>query len=240
MNSPHPLVLILAALWFSTLAILIADPLWLSALMLLCLLFRGLLVGFEFKLWVRQILKFLPLIIFIILLQAYLSDPQSSGGHSHLFVISRSGVQTGLAVSLRLLIVFFSAQVLVRLNYEDFDLAFRALRLPEELCFMVFYVIHLIPLAAEKIRHSLRLLRLRGIAWNKLRWKAKLKLYQRISLTVIAGLLSGSDIQATALELRGFRSSGPRSRLHTRAFGISDAALVLVLAVVTHLIVITL
>lgn len=239
MSSQHPLVVILAALWFSSLAIFIPDPIWLAVLLLLCLLFRGWLVGFELKLWVRQIGKFIPLIALVIIFQIIFSDPGISLKGGHYLDLSGAGFRTGVNVTLRLLIVFFSAQVLLRLSYEDFDLAFRALRLPEELCFMVFYVVHLIPAATGQIKHNLRLLHLRGIDLNKLRWKAKLQLYQRISLTVIAGLFSGSDIQATALDLRGFRSSGPRSCLHTRGFGLSDLALTLVLAGVTSLIIIT-
>lgn len=239
MSGPHPLLVILAALWFSSLAIFLPDPLWLSVLLLLCLLFRGLLVGFELKLWARQLLKFVPLITVILFFQIIFTDPNVVLNGGHWLDLSGPGFRAGVNISLRLLIVFFSAQVLVRLSYEDFDLAFRALRLPEELCFMVFYVIHLIPAAAELIKRNLRLLRMRGIDLNKLRWQAKLQLNQRISLTVIAGLLSGSDIQATALDLRGFRSSGPRSQLYTRSYGLVDLALIVVLFGVTSLIIIT-
>lgn len=240
MKYPHPLILILSALWFSSLAIFISDTNWMSVILMLSLLFRGFLARFQIRLWFQEVLRFLPLIAIIIILQVLFHDPNTlRGAHHSGIYINPTGLQMGLTVSMRLLIVFFSAQVLLRLSYEDFDLAFRSLRLPEELCFMVFYTIHVIPSAANRVKHSLRILRLRGINLGKLKLKAKLMLYQRISLNVIAGLLSGSDIQATALELRGFRSSGPRSRLHTRRFSFSDAILLLALALVTCLIVIT-
>ncbi len=230
----HPLSLILSALWFSSLAIIIPDPRWLGVVFLLCLLFQGFVSGFKFKAWARQFLKLLPVLLAVIVIQVLL-DRNNFQPEGYRVDPAGAGLRTGLAVSLRLLIVIFSAQLLLRLDYEDFDLAFRSLRLPEELCFMVFYAIHVIPSATERVKHSLRLLRLRGVDLGKAPLKARLKLYQRISLNVIASLLSASDIQATALELRGFRSSGARSRLYTRAFSLSDLCLLLAAIAVTIL-----
>lgn len=236
MKGLHPLSLVLAALWFSSLAIIIPDPRWLGLIFLLCLLFHGLISGFRFRDWARQFLKLLPILLAVIVIQVLL-DRNNFRPEGYRIDPVGAGLRTGLAVSLRLLIVIFSAQLLLRLDYEDFDLAFRSLRLPEELCFMVFYAIHVIPSATERVKHSLRLLRLRGIDMGKVPLKARLKLYQRISLNVIASLLSSSDIQATALELRGFRSSGPRSRLYTRSFAFSDLCLWLGIAAATILLV---
>ncbi|MCB5246746.1 MAG: energy-coupling factor transporter transmembrane protein EcfT [Candidatus Cloacimonetes bacterium] len=229
MISLHPLSLILAALCFSSLAILVADPYWLAVIFLLCLLFRGFVSGFQLKLWAHQFIRVLPVLLAVVIIQILLNS-NNWQPEGYRIDLAGPGLITGLAISLRLLIVIFSAQLLLSLDYEDFDFAFRALRLPEELCFMVFYVIHVIPSAAGKVRHSLLLLRLRGIQLKKLPLPAKLKIFQRVSLNVIAGLLSGSGIQATALELRGFRSSGPRSVLNHRAFRGSDLLLLLALA----------
>lgn len=225
MKGLHPLALILLALWFSTAAIFVPQPLWLAVVLILSIFFRGLQAGFAWRLWARQFLLMLPLFLAILLIQAlFVKDGELLWGQGW-YAIHTLGLRGGLAFSLRLLILFFSAQILLKLEYEDFNLAFNAVRLPEELGFMVFYAIHVIPSAGAKINHARQILRLRGIEPRKLPLKASLRLYKQISLSVLADVLSRSAIQATALDLRGFRSSGPRTRLNQRGFALPDLLL---------------
>ncbi|MBW6514422.1 MAG: energy-coupling factor transporter transmembrane protein EcfT [Candidatus Syntrophosphaera sp.] len=222
MNRLHPLSLILLALWFSSAAIFVPQLAWLGAVLIISIIFRGLQAGFEWRLWARQFLLMLPLFLAILLIQAlFVKDGELLWGRSW-YAIHSGGLRIGLAFCLRLLILFFSAQILLKLEYEDFDLAFNTVRLPEELGFMVFYALHVIPASGERIRHALQILRLRGIDQAKQPLKTKLRLYKLISLSVLAEVLSRSAIQATALDLRGFRSSGPRSRLNQRGLTLPD------------------
>jgi energy-coupling factor transport system permease protein len=231
----HPLSLILAALWFSTAAIFVPGLGWLLAALGLSLLFRGWLAGFEWRLWWRQFVKLLPLFAAILVIQALFVKRGDLIWGRGWYSIHDVALATGAAFSLRLLILFFSAQLLLKLAYEDFDLAFHALRLPEELGFMVFYTIHVIPAAGEKFRKSLQLLRLRGLDPGKLPWKDKLSFYKHASLAVLGDILTRSGIQATALDLRGFRSSGPRSWLNHRKYAWPDLLLALAMALMTLL-----
>jgi energy-coupling factor transport system permease protein len=222
MNRLHPLSLVLLALWFSSAAILVPQLAWLGAVLILGLLFRGLQAGFTWRIWARQFVLMLPLFLAVLLIQTlFVKDGELLWGSSW-HAVHAGGLQGGLAFSLRLLILFFSAQILLKLDYEDFDLAFNAVRLPEEIGFMVFYALHVIPASGDRIRQSLQILRLRGIDLGNRSIKTKLRIYKLISLAVLAEVLSRSAIQATALDLRGFRSSGKRSRLNQRGFAPPD------------------
>jgi energy-coupling factor transport system permease protein len=235
MKRLHPLSVLLLALWLSTAAILVPQIVLLGVVLLLSMLFRGLLCGCALKHWLRQFIRLLPLFAAILLIQVlFVKEGRLLWGQNW-YAVHSTGLQNGLAFCLRLLILFWSAQLLLRLSFEDFDLAFHTLRLPEELGFMVFYTIHVIPAASREIKNSLLLLRLRAIALRKLKLRQKLLVYNRISLSVIASVLSRSAIQATALDLRGFRSSGKRSHLNQLRFGLSDAFLLSLTLILTAL-----
>ncbi|MCB5258068.1 MAG: energy-coupling factor transporter transmembrane component T [Candidatus Cloacimonadaceae bacterium] len=233
MTKLHPLSLILAALWFSTAAIFVPQLTWLTFAFLLCAIFRGLLTGFNLQLWWKQIKKMIPLFIAIIIIQLLFTKKGDLLWGKSWYAIYSVGLHRSIAVNLRLLILFFSAQILLILNYEDFDIAFSALHLPEEFAFMIFYTIHIIPSASEHIQHSLQLVKFRGINMRNLSLKSQLTIYRDISLSVLANVLSHSEIEAIALDLRGFRSAGKHTHLLQKKFSLNDLILYLFITVVT-------
>ncbi|MGC9361299.1 MAG: energy-coupling factor transporter transmembrane component T family protein [Candidatus Syntrophosphaera sp.] len=235
MKRPHPLSLVLLALWFSTAAIFVPQLPWLAAVLILSILFSGFHSGFEPRAWLRQLVKFLPVFLAIIIIQIlFVKEGKLLWGASW-FAVYSGGLGGGISFCLRLLILFFSASFLLKLDFEDFEAAFTAVRLPEELGFMVFYGIHVIPSASRQIGDSRIQLRLRGIDLKKLHFKEKIRIYGRISLCVLADVLSRSSLQAISLELRGFRSPGQRSHLHQRCFGAADLAMWAALVLLTAL-----
>ena len=233
MNKLHPLSFIIAALWFSTAAIFVPQLPWLTLAFLLCAIFRGLLTGFNFRLWWKQVRKMIPLFLAILVIQLLFTKKGELLWGKSWYAIYSVGLHRGIAVSLRLLILFFSAQILLRLNYEDFDIAFNTLHLPEEFAFMIFYTIHIIPSAGEHIQHSLQLVKFRGITMRKLPLKSQLTIYRYISLSVLADVLSRSEVQAIALDLRGFRSTGKPTHLLQKNFSLYDLMLYLSIIIIT-------
>ncbi len=223
MKKLHPLSLIFLALWFSSAAVFVLRLEWLGIALLLAFLCNLLYFGFSGKTWLRPVVRMLPLFLAVLLIQALFVKKGSLVWGRGWYGIYSAGLQGGVAFCLRLLILFFSARLLLKLDYEDFDAAFHAVQLPEELGFMVFYTIHVLPWAGDRISHNRQLLRLRGVELSELPWRQKLRIYQRISLSLLADLLSRSSVQAIALELRGFRSGGQRTRLHKRSFSWPDA-----------------
>lgn len=225
MKQFHPLVLILLALLLSSLAIIIASPASLAGVFVVAAVLRAWLSGASPKAWLREAKRLLPLFLAVMAVQLLFNKSGNAIWGWGLLSVHDAALAKGLAFCLRMLVLYYSASLLIRLSYDDFDLAFGALRCPEELGFMIFYTLHVIPMAGAEIRRSLELLRLRGIDLPKTSLKIKLRIYKRISLTLLADVLSRSAIQATALDLRGFRSSGPRTRLLKRAFRIPDMLL---------------
>jgi energy-coupling factor transport system permease protein len=220
---------IAVALWFSSCALILPDPLELLAVFGLCLLAAIAVNGLQARNRLRQLRTLLPLLLSLMAIQLLFTRQGSVLGRVWGFSFYSGGLDNGLALALRLLLIFHAAQLLLRLGYPDFEAAFSAVRLPEELGFMVFYTVQIVPRVGEDFKHLRNLLALRGIELGKLGLKARLRVYALISLTVVARVISRSGIQAIALELRGFRSGGKRSRLHHYRFGLADLGLLALL-----------
>ena len=222
MPRPHPLTQIFIALWFSGLAIVSVKPAMLAVLLLLCaalLLIGKILTPMTLG---RSLLRVLPLILMILLIQllAVRKGTELCGLGS--FVLYTQGLALGIALSLRITVILLAAKLLIRLTPMDFDAAFRTLRLPEEVGFMVSYAVHLLPGIATMLRDVNLLIRKRGIALRSLHVKQRIRLYGIIALRLVSELLQGSETRAIALELRGFRNGIKSSRLVTYRFSWID------------------
>lgn len=195
--------------------------------------------GISAKTMLRSIFRILPLLIMITLIQILFAN-KSGGQHQILGIaISKPGLYQGLLLSLRLLVILFSAKILARMNYQEFDQAFHKLRLPEEITFMVYYAVHIVPAVGARIKHLRMLLILRGIELRKLSLRQKIDIYALTALSVLGGFLSKSGAQAIALELRGFRSKGKSSRLRSLAIGFQDLLILLCLASASMILIIS-
>lgn len=229
----HPLSLILLALWFSTAALFVPQLGWLLWVLLLSLAMQISLNGLAWPRLVRQLRYMLPLCVMILIIQLLFVKEGALLLGSGWYGVHSVALQRGLAFSLRLLILWSSAQLLIKLSYEDFDLAFGTLQFPEEIGFMTFYAVQIIPSLTQKLSQSRQLLLIRGISLKALSLRQKLSLYKLISLSILADVLSRSALQAIALELRGFRSSGKRSRLYQKHFTWQDLALFSIIILLT-------
>ena len=239
MKCLHPLSLLIFALWLSSMAIVLGRLDQLCIVMLLSLLAKGILTGFGRFTWMKQIVRTLPLFLAILVIQIlFVKDGELLFGYDW-FAVHERAVTIATAFYLRLLILLFTAQMLLKLDYEDFDHAFTALNLPEELCFMVFYALHIIPLLGARIKHFRQLLVTRGIDIRKVALHNRLWIYKTLSLTLIADLLTRSAWQAMALDLRGFRTPGKHTRLLQRSFSAWDAQPILTIFGASILFIIT-
>lgn len=234
---PHPLSLIALALWFSTCALILLEPIKLTLLLGLCLLSVVCINGLKLACRLSLLLRLLPLLAMLLLIQLMFVK----GGRIWLDLgwlrLGETALWRGTALILRLLVIVHSAQILLKLSYPEFEATFATVRLPEELAFMVFYSVQIIPRVGRDLAHYRQLLLIRGIEPSRLALRTRLRVYSLISLTVVANLLSRSGIQATALELRGFRSKGKRSRLERHRFGVADLGLLLGMVVVSYLLI---
>jgi energy-coupling factor transport system permease protein len=229
MSRLHPLSLIFITFWLSSAAVLENSPLRLTAVFIICLLFRVFKGDLALSLLLKQLSYIIPLMAIILLIQIiFVKDGALVWGRG-IYGIHTTALINGFLFSLRMLILLFSAQMLLRLDYLDYEHAFHALRLPEEFGFMVFYALHTIPRSQQNIKRDLALLRMRGVDIRRVPLEQKIFIYKTISLSVLAEVISRSAVQATALELRGFRYPGKHTRLEQRSVKTLDYIVIIAL-----------
>lgn len=218
----HPLSFVLIVIWQSSMALVLTSVHKLGYLVAISILFLLLLNLRSFPTFMMRMLKLIPFFAFIILLQAiFRRDGIVLYGYG-LLRLDSNGIRIGIMVVLRLLIILASAASLSRLNYKDFRAAFAALHLPEEIAFMVAYVLRFVHVMRQRFTRSLALLKTRGEASGSMGLFSRLRMYRILVLQVLVMALAGSHIQAIALELRGFRSSGAKTIIVKRRVGIVD------------------
>lgn len=229
MRRPHPLSLILIVLWLSSMAIVVHTPLKLASLFLLSVLSALVFSGAEPVPMLRGLLKLLPLLGVVFLIQVLAVRTGSELLSIGIASVTDQGLERGLAIALRLATIYMAAKVLAKMNYVEFDDAFRKLGFPDEVGFMVAHAAHLIPGITQTLKARRSILAARGISVRKLPMRDKVLVYKIIALDIAGNLLRGVDTRAMALELRGFRSAGKSSRLRVQALGAMDAVCVLFL-----------
>ena len=223
----HPFSWVLISLWITSLAVISSSLAILGLLILLSLLAAFLSRGRELFPYLLGLKRLVTLILTLLVVQLLFRRGGTLVLSLSFVHIYSEGLEIGLEVALRLIILLIAAGILGRLTYLDFRNAF--LFLPAEFSFMISYVIHLIPLLRKRFLHYLELLRLRGLSLKSLSWGKRLKIYRIISLSVLGSLLHSSDRQAITLELRGFRSPGKKTFLYKQAFGFADLLVFIVL-----------
>lgn len=223
----HPLSYFLLCIFYSSLAIAIDNPRILVIIMLLAWMvdFRQ---GFNAaKAKLAKLERLYWLIFSLIVIQ--LIFRRGGGVALNLGAISiyREALESSAFLSLRIIIVYMCAISLSMLDFSSYRSAFAAIRLPEEISFMVSYMAHLIPAFSARFKDQMQELRDRGISIRKLPLKEKIRLYRILALSAIADIIGQSGRQAIALELRGFRSSGRPSSLYRHRFGFWDLGILL-------------
>ncbi len=150
---------------------------------------------------------------------------------------NRGGVLISVQLTARLLTVIYCAKALAVMDYTEFSKAFSAIRLPEELSFMLSYAIHLVPKFLGQLKGFVTGLKLRGIDTADLSFSKRLQVYKQLSITALAELIRSSETAAIALELRGFRSEGKHSILHQQKFSYRDLLCLLIFGALVVLVI---
>ncbi len=218
----HPLSYIVVCVFYSSLAIVISNPLYQILLFLLAWLLdwregsEGMgrrLIGLQRYLW---------LFLSVMLIQLLFTRRGVPILNLGILSIHSDGITMAAVLGLRLAVVYMVANSLSKMDFTLYRSAFAKIRLPEELSFMISYMAHLVPQLQINFRTQMQELKLRGILVSKLPIKEKLEIYKIISIATVAEIIVQSSSQAIALELRGFRSKGKRSSLNTLNFTYRD------------------
>lgn len=210
----HPLSRVLIVLWITSLAVILNDPLLLVALLAFSITLALLLSRRQFSSLLKSVKVIIPVILSVFVIQLIFRKSGEKLLDLGILSIHSEGLLLGLEVGLRLLILLFSATLLSALSYAELRLALKFL--PEELSFLISYVLHLLPRLRERLREVSQGLKQRGIVQKELSLKEKILVYRILSLAVLASLIQSSEMQAIQLELRGFRRQGKKSFLYHR------------------------
>ncbi|MCB5252150.1 MAG: energy-coupling factor transporter transmembrane component T [Candidatus Cloacimonadaceae bacterium] len=225
----HPLSFILLCIFYSSLSIALQRPVQLLWLMLWAWLldYRGGSAALWQRLLGLKKLLWLLLSVFIIQL-IFRRGGQILFAFGPLKIYS-AALNYSLMISLRLTVIYFCGRSLTKLDFSAYRSAFSKIHLPEELSFMVSYMVHLIPQLGARYKGQIAELHDRGLKLKKLKLKAKLTVYKILAISSLVDIILQSGEQAIALELRGFRSKGRRSSLHVLSFGFWDLAILIFL-----------
>jgi energy-coupling factor transport system permease protein len=128
-------------------------------------------------------------------------------------VISVEGMLLAAVLSLRLLTIVVTAQILLEGDIRDYLLALVQMRIPYELAFMVMVGLHFLPLLREEAISVYQCMQLRGVAFKGISLPRKVRAYAGISLPILVGTLRRADEMSVAMELRGLRAYPKRTYL---------------------------
>ena len=208
-----PRIKLLLLIGLSTTALVLRLPAALISLLILTLLI--LLAGGVGPgvIWVK-LRGLIGLIVMLFLLQCLFNrsgDPVLT--LRGLALVTDSGFETAVLVSLRLLIVILSALVVVAGDTRDYLLAMTQCKVPYEIAFMVVAALRFLPMLREEAQDVLCAAQMRGLRIKKAGLKRKAGAYISIILPVLAGAIRRADQLSIAMEARGFRAFPGRTSM---------------------------
>lgn len=219
----HPLCNIAVCMAFSSLAFIGSLPFKPIMVFICAFIYSSLILPGHVLRSLRILWKSLPFIFSISVLQLLFRREGATLVRFAYLSITAGGLNWAIIMFMRLASVVLCAHTIAQNSFKDFQVAFSALHLPEEISFMLSFGVQLIPNFSKAIKGFMQSLRLRGIEPKSLSWQNRIKIYRILAISSLADIISNSSKAAIALELRGFRSEGKRSFLHKQKFSPADA-----------------
>ena len=130
-----------------------------------------------------------------------------------LTLVTDTGYETAVLVSLRLLIVILGALVVAVGDTRDYLLAMTQCKLPYEIAFMVLAALRFLPMLREEAHDVLCAAQMRGMRIKKTGLKRKAGAYISIILPVVSGAIQRAGQLSIAMEARGFRAFPKRTSM---------------------------
>ncbi len=211
MRDLDPRSKLLMVICISVLAVVFQNPLLLVWLLLFSILMLY-LTGSDLKRASQPLRKILPLLAVLFLVQCIFTRQGTPLLTVYgVKIITDVGLNMGLAVMLRIMIIIISAMILLGNSERDFLLALVQWRIPYEIAFMVMVGLHFLPLLREEALNVYYAVQMRGTELQKISAGQKLKLYTLMMLPIISGAIHRAEQMATAMEARAFRALPQRT-----------------------------
>ena len=170
----------------------------------------------------NSLIKIAPLVMAVFVIQLLFRKGGDVNLDLGMIKIYDEGLYLAQLQSMRIIVIYLCALSLSKLDFTLYKVAFAKLHLPEEIAFMISYMVQLIPSLRKRFQSQSTELSLRGIKLRDCKFKTRLEVFRILALGALAEVLHDSTRQAISLELRGFRSKGPRTILHQRQFTYAD------------------
>ena len=107
------------------------------------------------------------------------------------------------------------AGLLMDVPFQEYLIALKAWKLPDELDFVVSSTIHFLPVFNRIFQTKMETLKLRGIEIKKLKLSERFALFKLLIIPVLAGAINDIRFRAVSLELRAFRLNSTRTSLYS-------------------------
>jgi len=222
LKSLDPRVKLFLLVCISTAALVLRVPFVLLFLLILTLLLL-LIGGVSPKVIWLKLRGLFGLVLMLFILQCFFNR----AGEPLLVVsgqtlVTDSGFQAAVMVSLRLLIVFLSALVVVIGDPRDYLLALTQCKVPYEIAFMVLAALRFLPLLREAASDVLCAAQMRGMRLKKSGLRKKAGAYISLVIPVVAGAIHRADQLSIAMEARGFRALPRRTSMRRLTMRAAD------------------
>jgi energy-coupling factor transport system permease protein len=228
-SDPRPKLLMMAVV--STICFLSASPSLL--LILVGIIIATLLIGGAkpIQLW-RRTKPLLILILSLFLIQSIFFARGDETAHALLTLTGvtlfyQEGVLLAAVLSLRLLIIVLSAQILLEGEIRDYMLALVQMHVPYEIAFMVTTAFHFLPILREEALNIYACVQLRGARFKGINLAKKLKAYTSICLPILVCTLRRAEEMSIAMETRGLRSHPKRTAMRHLTLRPADVLLMI-------------
>lgn len=206
-----PRTRIFTVIIISSAAIILKDIKPLIALLLMTLLLCKL-----FSVSLSSPLKRLRKLWYFFIVLALVQSLFTYGGETLLAlgdirILTTAGLEVGVSIILRMSIIVYSAMIIASASSMDIVYGLTAMKLPQEIGFMVLLAIKFLPLFREEFSDSIIAVQLSGAELKKIPIGKKLSLYTYILTPSVIKALNRARFISLSMECRGFRAYPART-----------------------------
>ncbi len=198
-------------LCISSLAVWIQDIRYLTIILLIAIIV-GKILKCEFFSVIKKIKKMLGIFLAMIVIQSIFTIEGSALLKlGSITLLTDVGMLKALNFILRISIILVSATIITTSTSREIIQGLVELKIPYEISFMVSVAIRFLPMLMEEIKDTFIAIQLRGINFNDLNYKQKIKIYSYIFTPVVVSTIMKSQKLSIAMESRGFRAYNKRT-----------------------------
>lgn len=215
MRDVDPRTKIVIVICISTLAVLIQDMYYLTAILLLSIL-AGQIFKSNIFFVIKKLRKMIYILVGIVIMQSlFIKDGNVLIGIYDFKIITDVGLIKGIEFFMRIFIIILSGSILATSNSREIIQGLVQWKLPYDLAFMVSIGIKFLPIFMEEMKDAMTAINLRGIDIKALKLREKVQLYSYIFTPVVVGTFTKAQKLSMSIEARAFRAYDTRTSILT-------------------------